>query len=294
MRLMAVAARWAACVSFAAITLAASAAQAGEPEARSEPRIVSADGSLTETVYALGAEDALVGVDTTSNYPRAVNELPKVGYLRALPFEGVLALKPDVLLTTDEAEPAKTLERLAKAGVEVVQLPVARSPADTLARIREVGRVVGKEARAKAMAASIQKRVAAVEAAQSGTPARVLFLMAAGDHGVMIAGQGTAGQALLESVGARNAMADVRGYKPANREALLASQPDAIVVVESRPGQFRIDQWPQLAALDAWKQGRHYVGDSMLLLGFGPRLPQAMEAVANLLTEVEQVASNGH
>lgn len=287
MRLMAVVAVCAACLSF--VTLAKA----------SELRIVSADGSLTETVYALGAEDALVGVDTTSNYPKAVHSLPKVGYLRALPFEGVLALKPDVLLTTDEAEPAKTLERLAKAGVEVIQLPVARSPADTLARIRKVGQVVGKEAQATAMADNMQAQIAAIKAAavkaDSGSDsARILFLMAAGDHGVMIAGQGTAGEALLEAIGARNAMPDVRGYKPANREALLASQPDAIVVAESRPGQFRIDQWPQLAALDAWKQGRYYVGDSMLLLGFGPRLPKAMEKVASLLKEAEQVASNGH
>lgn len=282
MRLMAVVAVCAACLSF--VTLAKA----------SEPRIVSADGSITETVYALGAEDALVGVDTTSNYPKAVHSLPKVGYLRALPFEGVLALKPDVLLTTDEAEPAKTLEGLEKAGVEVVQLPVARSPADTLARIRKVGQVVGKEAEARAMADDMQAQIAAIKADSGSDSARILFLMAAGDHGVMIAGQNTAGQALLEAVGARNAMPDVRGYKPANREALLASQPDAIVVAESRPGQFRMDQWPQLAALDAWKQGRHYVGDSMLLLGFGPRLPKAMAQVANLLKEAGQVASNGH
>lgn len=285
MRLMAVAAMLAAWVSFAGSAQAASA---------EEPRIVSADGSLTETVYALGAEDALVGVDTTSNYPRAVHSLPKVGYLRALPFEGVLALKPDVLLTSDEAEPAKTLERLKKAGVEVIQLPVARSPADTMARIRKVGQVVGKEDRADAMVAHMQTRVSVIESAGNSIHARVLFLMAAGDQGLMIAGQETAGQALLASVGANNAMPEVRGYKPVNREALLASQPDAIVVAESRPGQFRIDQWPQLAALDAWKQGRHYVGDSMLLLGFGPRLPEAMEAVASLLKEVQQVASNGH
>lgn len=287
MRVMALLAVCAVCLSF--VTLA----KAGEP------RIISADGSITETVYALGAQDRLVGVDTTSNYPEAVNSLPKVGYLRALPFEGVLALKPDVLLTTDEAEPARTLERLEQAGVAVVQLPLARSPADTMARIREVGRIVGKEARADAMAAEMQKRIADIGIAEDPPPAgsasaRVLFLMAAGDHGVMMAGRNTAGQALLQAVGARNAIPDVRGYKPASREALLASHPDAIVVAESRPGQFRIDQWPQLAALDAWKQGRYYVGDSMLLLGFGPRLPKAMKEVASLLKEAEQVASNGH
>jgi iron complex transport system substrate-binding protein len=282
MRMKALVGLCAACLSFMAL------AEAGKP------RIVSADGSITETVYALGAERSLVGVDTTSNYPAEVRSLPRVGYLRALPFEGVLALRPDVLLTTEEAAPDKTLERLKQAGVDVIQLPVARSPADTMARIREVGRVVGKEAQADAVIEDMQQHVDRITAATDGSSARVLFLMAAGNHGVMIAGRDTAAHALLEALGASNAMGDVNGYKPANREALLASRPDAIVIAESRPGQFNIAQWPQLAALEAWKQGRHYVGDSMLLLGFGPRLPQAMEAVAGVLAEAGQVSSNAH
>lgn len=163
-----------------------------------------------------------------------------------------------------------------------------------MARIREVGRVVGKQAQADAMVADMQQRVERIADAADGSSARVLFLMAAGNHGVTIAGRDTAAQALLEALGVSNAMGEVNGYKPANREALLVSQPDVIVVAESRPGQFDISQWPQLAALDAWKQGRRYVGDSMLLLGFGPRLPQAMEAVASVLKEAGQVASNGH
>lgn len=256
------------------------------------PRIVSADGSITETVYALGAQDLLVGVDTTSNYPQAVKSLPRVGYLRALPFEGVLALRPDVLLTTVEAAPDRTLDRLDQVGVEVIRLPVAYTPEDTLERIRKVGEVVGKEDKAEALVASIQGRIHHLEKTVNGAGQRVLFLMVAGGHGVTIAGAGTTANALLETLGASNAMASIDGYKPAGREALLASQPDAIVIAETSPGRFNIADWPQLAALDAWKRGRYYVGDAMLLLGFGPRLPQALEAVASVLNPVGAVARN--
>lgn len=282
MRLTVLAAVFAACFALAALAHAEG------------QRIVSADGSITETIYSLGANGSLVGVDTTSNYPAAVRSLPRVGYLRALPFEGVLALRPDVLLTTKEAAPDRTLERLKQAGVQVIRLPVARSPADTMARIREVGRVVGKEAEAEAMVADMQQRIERIAAAADGASVRVLFLMAAGNHGVTIAGQDTAAHALLGTLGASNAMSQIKGYKPANREALIASRPDAIVIAESRPGQFNIAQWPQLAALDAWKQGRYYVGDSMMLLGFGPRLPLAMEKVARVLADAGPVASDGH
>jgi iron complex transport system substrate-binding protein len=253
-------------------------------------RVVSADGSITETVYALGAENLLVGVDTTSNYPKAVKSLPRVGYLRALPFEGVLALRPDVLLTTVEAAPDKTLERLVQAGVDVIRLPMAYTPEDTLERIRSVGEVVEKQDKAGALIADIQGRIRHLERSVEGADQRVLFLMVAGGHGVTIAGSETTANALLEALGATNAMASVNGYKPAGREALLASQPDAIVIAETRPGQFNIADWPQVAALDAWKQGRYYVGDAMMLLGFGPRLPQALEAVASVLKPAGQLA----
>ncbi|QJX01792.1 ABC transporter substrate-binding protein [Alcanivorax sp. IO_7] len=63
-----------------------------------QQRLVVAGGELTEIVYALDAGDRLVAVDSTSNYPAAARQLPKLGYVRALPVEGTLALKPDLVL----------------------------------------------------------------------------------------------------------------------------------------------------------------------------------------------------
>lgn len=256
-------------------------------------RVVSADGSLTETLYALGAEDRLVGVDTTSNYPAATADLPRVGYLRALPFEGILALRPDVLITSTEAAPEKTLTRLDQAGVEVVRLPRPKTPGQVLERTLEVGRIVGHEAEAERLVAAMDTRIRRVLESGSFAGHKVLFLMAAGSHGVMIAGRETAADDLLRILGADNAASNVLGYKPANREALLASGADAIVVAETAPGQFRIEDWPQLQALDAWREGRYLVADSMMLLGFGPRLPDALEALAGVLGAESQVAGHG-
>lgn len=256
-------------------------------------RVVSADGSLTETLYALGAEDLLVAVDTTSNYPAATADLPRVGYLRALPFEGILALHPDVLITSTDAAPEKTLTRLDQAGVQVVRLPRPRSPEQVMDRILQVGRIVGHETRAVQLVAGMDARIRRVLEAGDFAGQKVLFLMAAGSHGVMIAGRETAADDLLRVLGADNATPTVMGYKPANREALLASEADAIVVAETAPGQFRIDDWPQLQALAAWHKGRYLVADSMMLLGFGPRLPDALEALAAVLGQSGQVARHG-
>lgn len=248
-------------------------------------RVVSADGAVTEFVYALGRESLLVGVDTTSRYPEAVNRLPKVGYLRALPFEGVLALRPDLLLTTEEAAPARTLERLTQAGVEVLQLPVARTLPQVRERIRRIGAILAAETEAERLVQDLDARMQSIETAvrQRNSAPRVLFLLVAGNHQLMVAGSDTAADALLDILSADNAAAGVQGYKPASREALIATRPDAIVVAEASAGEFRLDNWPEVGMLEAWKKGRAYVGDSMFLLGFGPRLPDALEAVNGVL-----------
>ncbi len=274
---------------FLLATVFVSSAQAGDP-----PRVVTADGAITEIVYRLGLESLLVGVDTTSGYPEQTESLPKVGYLRALPFEGVLALKPDLLITSEQAAPEENLDRLARAGVQVEKLPSAWTPKAALERIESVGRLLGSEERAVRLASDLRSKINRIQQASSarGSEPKVLFILAAGNHSVMLAGEGTAAAALLDSIDAVNAVSGIQGYKPANREAILASQPDAIVIAESTSGQFEIRSWPEVERLDAWQNGRRLVADSMMLLGFGPRLPDAMAAVNEVLPAPSNVAAN--
>lgn len=261
----------------------------------SEPlRLVTADGAITEIVYRLGAGSMVVGVDTTSGYPDATDTLPKVGYLRALPFEGVLALKPDMLITSDQAAPAENLERLSRAGVQVEQLPSAQTPEAAMQRIERVGELLGKHQKAVALTRALRADIHKTQslASKRGFRPKVLFILAAGNHSVMLAGKGTSADALMNAVGAENAVSELMGYKPANREAILASQPDAIVVAESTPGQFAVDDWPEVKRLAAWQSGHRLVADGMLLLGFGPRLPQAMAELNQVLPTSSSVAAN--
>ncbi|MHA7926122.1 MAG: heme/hemin ABC transporter substrate-binding protein [Marinobacter sp.] len=263
-------------------------------QAEDSPRVVTADGAITEIVYRLGLQTLLVGVDTTSGYPEQTDSLPKIGYLRALPFEGVLALKPDLLITSERAAPAENLERLARAGVQVEKLPSARTPEAALERIVTVGDLLGEAERAEVLASELRSKINRIQQASATRENRpaVLFILAAGNHSVMLAGEGTSASALLDAVGAVNAVSGVQGYKPANREAILASRPDAIVIAESTPGQFAIDSWPEVERLHAWQSGHRLVADGMLLLGFGPRLPDAMAAVNEVLPAPSNVAAN--
>lgn len=257
-------------------------------------RVISAGGSITEIVYALGAGDRLVGVDTTSSYPPEARDLPKVGYLRALPLEGLLALEPDVLITTHEAAPEENLQRLERAGVPVVRFDVPRSAEGALERIRNVGAALGQERQAEVLTRGLAESIEETTGrrADAGPRSGILFVLAAGNHGVMVAGKDTAADALIQMLGARNVSAGLSGYKPANREAILATSPDAIVIAEARPGEFRIEDWPEIASLAAWREGHRFVGDSVLLLGFGPRLGEALADIAAALPPLQKASKN--
>ena len=82
--------------------------------------IVSVGGPVTEIIYALGEQDRLVGRDTTSVYPPEANDLPNVGYMRALSAEGVLSLSPDLILARSTSGPPVTLDQLAASSVPIV------------------------------------------------------------------------------------------------------------------------------------------------------------------------------
>ena len=117
--------------------LLAAGAHAAPPE-RVAARVVTLGGSVTEIVYQLGQGGKLVGDDLSSLYPEAATKLPRVGYYRAVPVEGVLALKPDLVLASEQAGPPDALKRLGDVGVRIVTVPDAPSVDSLKARIRNI------------------------------------------------------------------------------------------------------------------------------------------------------------
>jgi iron complex transport system substrate-binding protein len=106
--------------SFTTLLWLLAAAPAG---AETGGRVISADGSVTEIIYALGAQDRLIGVDTTSQYPPETRQLANVGYKRQLSAEGVLSLNPTLVLITKDAGPPEVLEQLHAAGTPLRMIP---------------------------------------------------------------------------------------------------------------------------------------------------------------------------
>ena len=265
-----------------ALALAAPA-QANEPAGA----IVSIGGAVTEIVFALGAGDRLVARDTTSVYPEAALALPDVGYMRALSPEGVLSVGPDLILADQNAGPPETVEVLKDAEVAMVQIPDVFTGEGVQAKIRTIGEAIGADDKAEALATDVAARLEAAqaqaEARAGGGKKRVLFVLSAAGGRIMASGSGTAAAAMIELAGAENAVTGFEGYKPLTDEAVISAAPDAILMMD-RGGDHDspVDQLvalPSIAATPAGQARAVVRMDGLYLLGFGPRIP---EAVADL------------
>ncbi|MBS0539719.1 MAG: ABC transporter substrate-binding protein [Proteobacteria bacterium] len=256
---------------------------------RPAARIVAVGSSVTEIIYALGAESLLVGVDTTSLYPDAARALPQVGYMRALSAEGVLSLKPGLVIATTAAGPATTLDQLKATGVEVLVLPDAYDYDSVVEKIEAIGKRVGKTAEATAMIAQGRAEMTALAERLKGAPAkpRVLFLLSMGSGAPQAAGQHTAADGIIRLAGGTNAVEGYTGYRPLTPEAVIASRADYVLVtrqtVETMGGVEGVLNQPSLRQTPAGKAGRVLQFDTLLLLGFGPRTPQAATQLATAL-----------
>lgn len=122
--------------------LLALAGTLGADSASGPQRVVSVDGALTEIVYALGASHRLFGVGTSSRYPRATEDLSKVGYKRALSAEGLLSLSPDLVPATDDAGLPGVLEQIALSGVPTCLISDPPTVAGLHAKISAIAEVL--------------------------------------------------------------------------------------------------------------------------------------------------------
>jgi len=273
----------------AAATAAAAIFAVPAARAQKAPRVVSIGSSLTEILYALGAQDRLVGVDTTSLYPAEARALPQVGYMRALSAEGVLSLKPTLILATTAAGPATTLDQLRSTGIEVLVLPDRYDYDSVTAKIAAVGKVTGKSAEADAMIARGRAEMQALSArlARAGNKPRVLFLLSMGGGAPQAAGRETAADGIIRLAGGINAIDGYAGYRPLTPEAVIASRADFVLVtrqtVDALGGVKAILDQPAISRTPAGRDGKVLQFDALLLLGFGPRTPQAAEELASAL-----------
>ncbi len=253
-------------------------------------RWVSAGGAVTEWIVALGGESHLVGIDTTSQHPESINSLPSIGYQRQLSSEGILSLRPNILVGTEEMGPPPVLEQLRAAGVSVEVFSANADLPALQQNLQKLGVLLGNEGRALQLGEqyaqqldSQHRRIAQAQQHQSA-PGVLLLVSHAGSR-PMVAGVGTVGDWLIKQAGGRN-LATHSGYKVFSTEAMTGLNPEVLVFTDRAQNgapsrQALLKQNPLLAATPAARDNRLVEIDPTLLVGgLGPRLPDAMKTLS--------------
>lgn len=252
-------------------------------------RVLAIGGAVTEIVYALGEQDRLVGRDSTSSYPPEATALPDVGYIRALSPEGVLSVKPDLILARENNGPPEAVEVLKSTGVRWVDVP----DDFTLDGIDENITIIAAELGVPGKGVALRKKVAADIAKARARLAsierkhKVMFVLALTDDKVHTAGENTAAGNIIELAGGDNVITEFSGYKQISNEAVIEAAPEYIVMMNGRgessdhqsPNAL-LEAHPALSTTPAVKNGNIIRMDGLLLLGFGPRTGEAISRLA--------------
>ncbi|MCQ5469890.1 ABC transporter substrate-binding protein [Pantoea brenneri] len=241
-------------------------------------RVVSIGGDVTQIIYALDAQQQLVARDSTSLRPALATRLPDVGYMRQLNAEGILALKPTLVIASAQAKPSLVLQQIAQAGVRVVTVSGENSLQAIPQKIITIGQALGHQSEAQALAQQVTQQISQLP--QQTLPVKVLYIMANSGMKSMAAGKQTAADSAIRSAGLGNAMGSVPHYQALSQEGVIAAAPDLVVVgeegLQTIGGEQRLWQLPGLALTPAGQQHRLLVIDTQALLGFGLDTPRAI------------------
>lgn len=257
-------------LGFCPITLA------NEPT-RNQQRIISLGGDITEIIYALQAQQQLVGVDTTSQWPAATQSLPKVGYFRALSAKGLLSLVPDLLIMSGAADPASVIEQIQSVGIATVRTNSAKTPEGVLKKVHRVAQVLSLPEQGEQLITAIQADYNKLEFQRKHwkNRPRVVFLFSVSKGAAKASRQATATDAMIKLAGGINVFSEYTGYKPINSEALIAAAPEFILLTDntlkSMGGLDKIMSLPGISLTSAAINTRVIAVNTLYLLDFGSR-----------------------
>ncbi len=261
----------------------------------STARIIAMDisGSIAATVFGLGLGGNVVARDESTTFPEAA-ALPVItSSAHTVNSEAILALRPTVVLTDGSIGPVDVVLQLREAGVPVVFVHNAPSLDGVGGLAREVGDALGAEAAGSTLAAALASGIGAKVSeiagiVPSGVPLRMLFLYLRGNSGIYyLFGEGSGADVLVHSLGGVDVAAQIglTGMKPMTDEAMVAANPDLILVMTDGLASVGgvsglLSAQPAIALTKAGQHHRFVNMQDGEILGFGPRTAAVLDALA--------------
>jgi iron complex transport system substrate-binding protein len=251
-------------------------------------RIVSLAPNITESVYALGAEDFLVGVTEFCDYPPSARVKPKVSGYSTVDTDRIKETTPDLILAS-KIHLGRCLPELETCGCSILIME-SSTLTGMLKTIEILGQCTGKDLEAKALIAKLNERINSVlSKTKTVSPVkrpRVYYLHELETWKTF--GSGTIGDALTELAGGFNVGHEFgNGYPRPTLAEIVSTNPD-IVIAETGYGEDpeaplkRALNEPQLAHIKARVTGQIYGVDSSLISRAGPRMVDGLEKLAGI------------
>ncbi len=255
-------------------------------------RIVSTAPSLTESLFALGAGDRLVGVTSYCRYPPEARAKTVVGDFASPNLEAILRLRPDLVVVLSDR--TDLIERFTGFGLPV--LVVSQGTLDeVLESLLVLGDRVGCRPKAQGLVDRLRRRLQEIQAAFEGRRRpRTLFLVGRNTgtlSDLYAAGEDSYLGELLELAGADNAARGASGaYPKFSLEEILRRDPEVILDLSHgatgsapRAVEEIRELWAGFPSLTAVSRGRVYVLTDDVFLIPGPRVVDAVEMLVRLI-----------
>ncbi len=283
---------------FAALALAGCGRFANQPNPAEGQRVVVISPIYNEIIWALGAQDRVVGVDLSSTYPPEIKNTATVGYHRALSAEGILSLHPDAILSPENnIGPPQVVEQIHQLDIPVKSFTAKNdSPEGTKALIREIGAYFAKQARAEELCQRLDEQMTAAleEVKQYQDRPRVAVIhFGRASNVYMVVGKGSGGDGggvskMIDWAGGDMAVTSDRMQRMASPEILAQANPDVILLTDYGYDRLngsidQIKELPGVAATAAAKNGRIYRVEENQLNYLGPRTGENIQKVAAII-----------
>ncbi|MDM1396976.1 ABC transporter substrate-binding protein [Myroides odoratimimus] len=250
-------------------------------------RIISLNGAITETLVALGEKENIIAVDVTSTYPEDIKTTAQdLGHTSKISIESIMALKPTVIYATEKDlnDDFKSQLEKTKIRLEVIKQEFTLEGTKTL--IKTVAQSLNNE--------NYQSLLDKIDQDLQDLPSfenkpKVLFIYARGAATLLVAGDKTPVNNIVDLAGGQNAVTEFEDFKPLTPESLLNSNPDYILMfttgLQSMGGIDGVLKIDGINKTNAGKNKKVIAMDGLLLSGFGPRVGQAAKELNQLLSE---------
>ena len=247
-------------------------------------RIVSLVPSVTEALYALGAEARLVGVTDFCDYPPAARGKPSVGGMINPNLEAIVALRPDLVIVTTEGNSEETFTQLKRLGVPTY-LVAAHRVSDVTDLIARLGALTGYQHAAAPLLRHLEQRVAAVTRAVAPLQRpRVLYVL--WPEPLIVPGREALVTELIRFAGGESVTAgEAAAYPRLSLESAVARAPEVILLANhgANTGPIDEERWRRLTSLPAIRAGRLHRVNGNLLHRYGPRVVDGLELLARAI-----------